>query len=148
MFKRVALMMVVIAVGAALAAPAVAAKASTDRIESFGSVMAVSFGEDFPLASLMRADCTFVERVERPDGSSRESLACDLSTEPVMIPAFQGVPPDQAVIYGGGACTWTSDYWWNKADREVFASSFRVVVTPAGKVHATSTYPAQPLDCD
>lgn len=148
MFKRVALMIVVIALGAALTAPTVAGKASTDRIESFGTVLAVSFGEDFPLASLMRADCAFVERVERPDGSARETMACDLSDEPVMIPAFQGVPPDQAVIYGGGACIWASDYWWNKADLEVLAASFRVVVTPAGKVHATSTYPAQPLDCD
>lgn len=147
MFRRLALMIGVVALGTALLAPTVAGKASTDRIEDFDTVLAVSFDENFPLASLMRADCAFVQRVERPDGSARETMSCELSSEPVMIPAFQGVPPDEAVIYGGGPCIWFSDYWWNKAGLEVYAESFRVVVTPAGKVHTTTTYPAQPLDC-
>jgi hypothetical protein len=147
MTKRVGLMTIALLLGTALAAPTVAGKASTDRIEDFRTVLAVSFDENFPLASLMRADCAFVQRVEQPDGSARETMSCDLSDEPVMIPAFQGVPPDTAVIYGGGACIWASDYWGNKAGLEVYADSFRVVVTPAGKVHASSAYPAQPLDC-
>lgn len=146
--RRSAVVLSLLLVGAVVTAPVAAGRATTDRISDISTVLAVSFGENFPLASLMRANCAFVHRVERPDGSARESMTCDLSDEPVMIPAFQGTPPDRAVVYGGGACTWTSDYWWNKADRPVYADSFRVVVTPAGKVHATSTYPAEPLSCN
>jgi hypothetical protein len=71
-----------------------AAKASVDRIENVDSVLAVATPEDFPVASLMRAECAWVQRVELPDGSATESQACDLSDEPVMIPEFQGSPPN------------------------------------------------------
>lgn len=130
------------------ATAALAGGASTDRIEDFGSVVAVALPDDFPVASLMRADCSFVERVQRPDGSAKETLVCDLSDEPVMNPDFQGVPPSRAFIDTGGECIWSSDYWWNTNETEVYADSFRVVVTPSGKVHATSTYSAEPLVCD
>jgi hypothetical protein len=43
-------------------------------------------------------------------------------------------------------CEWMSEYWFAKTGATVFAESYRVVVTPAGKVHSTSTYSADPLD--
>ena len=134
--------------GSMLAAPASAGGASTDRIDDIETVLAVRFEDDFPLRSLMRADCAFVQRVERPDGSSRETMTCDLSDRPVMIPDFQGAPPDRAVRYTGGACMWASDYWTYAAGTAVYADRFTVVVTPSGKVHAESTYRAEPLICE
>ncbi len=130
------------------ATAALAGGASTDRVEDFGSVVAVALPANFPVDSLMRADCSFVQRLQRPDGSAKETLVCDLSDEPVMVEEFQGVPPSRAFIDAGGECIWSSDYWWNTNETEVYADSFRVVVTPSGKVRATSTYPAEPLVCD
>jgi hypothetical protein len=125
-----------------------AAKASVDRIENVDSVLAVATPEDFPVASLMRAECAWVQRVELPDGSATESQACDLSDEPVMIPAFQGSPPTRAFHNSTGPCQWTSDYWLAKDGSVVFASSVSYVVTPSGEVHARSWYPAEPLVCE
>jgi hypothetical protein len=137
-----------VVVGLALSTPASATNATTDRIEDFESVVAVRFEDDFPIRSLMRADCAFVQRVERPGGSSRETMSCDLSDDPVMIPEFQGVPPERAVRHEEGPCVWISDYWAYKTGATVYAECLRLVVTPAGKVHATSTYPPDPLDCE
>jgi hypothetical protein len=125
-----------------------AAEASVDRIEAVDTVLAVAFPDDFPIASLMRAECAWVQRVELPDGSATESMVCDLSDEPVMIPEFQGTPPTRAFHHSGGACVWLSDYWFAKDGTDVFASSFEYVVTPSGKVHARSSYPAEPLACE
>jgi hypothetical protein len=125
-----------------------AAKASVDRIENVDSVLAVATPEDFPVASLMRAECAWVQRVELPDGSATESQACDLSDEPVMIPEFQGSPPTRAFHNSTGPCQWTSDYWLAKDGSVVFASSVSYVVTPSGEVHARSWYPAEPLVCE
>jgi hypothetical protein len=147
MARRLLALAVVVIVWALVAAPAVGARASVDRVENFDTVLAVAFPEDFPIASLMRADCAFVVRVEHPDGSARETEVCALSDEPVMIPAFQGTPPDRAFHFGGGACIWTSDYWFAVANTPVFAESFSYVVTPSGQVRITSTYPASPLRC-
>ena len=145
----VALLAALMAMAMTLGATAAfAGGASTDRVENFGSVVAVALPDNFPVGSLMRADCSFVERVQRPDGSAKETLVCDLSDEPVMVEAFQGEPPGRAFIDAGGECIWSSDYWWNTNETEVYADSFRVVVTPSGKVHATSTYPAELLVCD
>ena len=128
-------------------APVSAASATVDQIEDFGSVLAVALPANFPVGSLMRADCEFVLRVERPDGSARETQLCRLSDEPVMVPLFQGTAPDTAFHHGGGPCIWTSDYWWTVAGRGVYASSFSYVVTPSGIVRITATYPATPLTC-
>ncbi|CAN5711361.1 hypothetical protein BH23CHL7_BH23CHL7_21670 [soil metagenome] len=146
--KRFALLLATVLIGSLLAGPVAAANAQSQRVEDFGSVVAVKMDESFPIASLMRADCAFAHRVIRPDGSATETMSCRLSSSPVMIPAFQGVAPSRAVIYGGGACTWTSDFMWETIGEPVYADSFRVVVTPSGKVQARSTYPAQPLDCE
>jgi hypothetical protein len=149
MSRRVMAVIVTALVGSMLAsAPAAAGQASVDRIEDFGTVLAVRFGDDFPIASLMRADCEWLIRVERPDGSARETMHCTLSDEPVMVPALQGSPPDRAFLFGGGACLWTSDYWWAVIDAPVYAESFSYVVTPSGSVQVSSTYPAEPLSCD
>ncbi len=147
MSRRIASVTMAVLLSTAFLAAPVAATASVDRIGGFGSVLAVARPPDFPVGSLMRVDCQLLVRVEAPDGSATETMVCALSDEPVMIPAFQGAAPDSAFIDVGGPCIWSSDYWWNVAGSEVYASSFRVVVTPSGKVHARSTYPAQPLDC-
>lgn len=131
-----------------VASPAAAAGASVDKVKDFDSVVAVARTADFPLSSLMRVRCSLLVRVERPDGSARETQLCELSDEPVMIPEFQGVPPTQAFIDDIGSCFWHSDYWANRNGSDVLASSIRIVVTPSGGVMATSTYPAEPLTCE
>jgi hypothetical protein len=148
MSKRVLMVTVALLWGLVAASPVSAERASVDRIENFDTVLAVAFPDNFPLGSLMRAECSFLVRVERPDGSAIETQVCTLSDEPVMVPAFQGTPPEQAFRLDGGPCTWTSDYWWNVADSPVYADSFSYVVTPSGAVRATSTYPAVPLACE
>ena len=148
MGKRVMTVAIVVLWGLLTASPASAEQASVNRIENFGSVLAVAAPDDFPLRSLMRVECSFLVRVERPDGSAMETQVCTLSDEPVMVPEFQGVAPDQAFRLDGGPCVWTSDYWWNTADSPVYADSFSYVVTPSGMVRVTSTYPAAALACD
>lgn len=133
--------------GLIIALPANAGGAFVDRIDNVDSILAVAFPDNYPVGSIMRAECAFVQRVQLPDGSATETLSCDLSDEPVMVPELQGSPPTSALNYGGGSCEWMSEYWFAKTGATVFAESYRVVVTPAGKVHATSTYPADPLDC-
>lgn len=147
MSGRAISMAAVILWGMASASPAAADQASVSRVGDFGSVLAVAAPDDFPMRSLMRADCALLTRVERPDGSAVETEVCTLSDEPVMVPEFQGVAPDRAFLLEGGPCEWTSDYWWYTADTPVYADSYSYVVTPSGMVRATSTYPAVPLDC-
>jgi hypothetical protein len=128
--------------------PVAANGAGVERLANIPTVLAVRMDADFPLASLMRATCTSLIRVERPDGSSIEIQDCQLSDEPVMIPAFQGVPPSQAFILEDGPCAWHSDYWFTVAGLDVLAEHVRITVTPSGHVHATSEYPASPLSCE
>jgi hypothetical protein len=132
----------------AIASPVSAGGATIDRIENIETVLAVATPDNFPLGSLMRADCAWVQRVELPDGSSSETMVCDLSDEPVLIPEFQGSPPIRAFHNSGGACEWHSDYWFAKDGSDVLASSFEYVVTPSGKVHARSWYAADPIVCE
>lgn len=130
------------------AAPPAAGAASVDRIGPFETVLAVAMPEDFPVASLMRADCSGLIRIERPDGSAVEIQDCRLSDSPVMIPDFQGQPPARAFLHEGGPCLWHSDYWFTVSGGDVLAASFRYVVTPSGHVNIRSEYPAQPFACD
>ncbi|HTE66106.1 MAG TPA: hypothetical protein VK736_07590 [Candidatus Binatia bacterium] len=148
MSKRFLLIVMVTLMGTSLASPVAANSGSVDTIRDFQTVLAVARPADFPVASLMRADCAFVVRVEHPDGSARETQVCQLSDEPVMIPAFQGAPPTRAFIDLVGPCAWFSDYWFNKNGTDVLASSVRLLVTPSGHVVVTSTYPAEPLSCE
>ncbi len=130
-----------------LAAPVSAHPGWVDRIDNVDTVLAVRVGEDFPIASLMRARCDWSQFAQRPDGSGTETLRCQLSDEPVMIPAFQGEAPDIAFVNAGGGCVWTSDYWFTRDGSIVMAASFSYVVTPSGQIRVTAEYPAQPLAC-
>ena len=130
------------------AAPASAGADTVERIPDVSTVVAVAFPDNFPVASLSRADCAFVQRVTHPDGSSSETQTCDLSDEPVMITEFQGTAPDRALVYEGGACEWLSDFAFAKDGTDEYAESYRVVVTPSGTVHASSWYPAEVMDCE
>jgi hypothetical protein len=142
-------MMVLLGVLASAAVSPVAANgAKVDRLEQFETVLAVAMPDDFPVASLMRADCSSLIRIERPDGSATEIQDCQLSDRPVMIPAFQGQAPDQAFVTAFGPCLWHSDYWFYVAGLDVLAESIHYTVTPSGHVHAISEYPAQPLQCE
>jgi hypothetical protein len=130
------------------AAPVLADAGWVDRIENVDTVLAVRFEDDFPVASLMRAKCDWTQFVRRPDGSGIETLRCELSDEPVMIPDFQGETPAAAFVHSGGACLWTSDYWLAVDGSIVMASAFDYVVTPSGQVWITARYPAEPLACE
>lgn len=148
MWKRGTMIVLSGVVALSVAAPVAAGRANVDRIQDFETVLAVAMPEDFPVGSLMRADCSRLIRVERPDGSATEIQDCVLSDRPVMIPEFQGQPPSSAFVLHGGSCQWFSDYWFNVAGADVLAASFRFVVTPSGHVHATSEYPAEALVCE
>jgi hypothetical protein len=148
MWKRVSMIALVTMLTAVAATPVAASEAKVDRIEDFDTVLAVAMPDDFPIASLMRAHCSDLIRVERPDGSATEVMHCELSDEPVMIPEFQGAPPTRAFVLDGPSCLWISDYWGNTQGTVVLAESFRYTVTPSGQVHARSEYPSEPLVCD
>jgi hypothetical protein len=140
-------------VGAALlalvvAAPAAGAGASVDRIEHVETVLVVAFPDDWPIASISRAECAFVQRVEFPDGSSTETMQCQLTDKPVEVPEFQGSAPKTAFHNSGGPCAWFSDYWAARDGTLVIAESFHYVVTPSGRVSAHSSYPAEPVVCE
>ena len=147
MWKRVSMLALLATVVSAAVSPVAAKGAAVDRLERFESVLAVAMPEDFPVGSLMRADCSSLIRIERPDGSATEIQDCQLSDRPVMIPAFQGHAPSQAFVLTGPPCAWHSDYWFYKAGLDVLAKSVHYTVTPSGHVHAVSEYPAQPLVC-
>jgi hypothetical protein len=147
MRKRVPMIVMLGALVVATVGPVAANGAKVERLANIPTVLAVRMEADFPLASLMRASCTSLIRVERPDGSSIEIQDCQLSDEPVMIPAFQGAPPSQAFILEDGPCVWHSDYWFTVGGLDVLAEHVRLTVTPSGHVHARSEYPAQPLQC-
>ena len=146
-------MRIAVAATAALfmvASLAVPAAAKAEVLEGVGTVVAVvdpATTPGFPAGSLMRADCAVVVRVAADDGSATEWMACQLSDEPVMIPANQGVTPEATITFGGGPCTWISDFLANSEGTEVLADDFEVTVTPSGHVFAWSTYAAEPTEC-
>ena len=148
MRKRVAMILLLGLLALTTAAPAAAGTARVARLENIQTVLAVRMDADFPLASLMRADCARLLRVQRPDGSATEIMDCRLSDMPVMIPAFQGVAPTTAFVHVGGPCRWYSDYWFLVDGSDVLASSVRYTVTPSGDVHVRAEFPATPLVCE
>ena len=148
MWTRISMIAMLGVLVSALAAPVAAHGARVDRLENIETVLAVAMPEDFPVASLMRAHCSSLVRIERPDGSATEIQDCQLNADPVRIPEFQGVPPRNAFVNAGPACLWTSDYWFYAADVAVLAESFRYTVTPSGHVHVESQYPVEPLICE
>ena len=55
----------------AAAAPAAASgNATIDRIEGVETAIVVAMPDNFPIASISRADCDVVQLVTRPDGSA------------------------------------------------------------------------------
>ena len=148
MWKRLSMIALLGVLASAAATPVVAGGAKVDRLVNFETVLAVVMPDDFPMASLMRADCPRLIRVERPDGSATETIDYRLNSNPVMIPEFQGSPPSRAFVLVVPACVWFSDYWFYTAGIDVLAESVRYTVTPSGRVHARSEYPAEPLNCE
>ena len=131
------------------ALPVAAAKPATvDRVEGIDTVLAVRSDDDFPVGSLMRATCGSSQFLTRPDGSGVETMHCRLSSAPVMIPEFQGATPARTFKLRGGACVWTSDYWFTKNGSIVLAESFSYTVTPSGRVNVKAEYPVEPLVCE
>lgn len=147
MWKRILMIGLFGVLGAVSARPVTATSATVDRLHDFETVLAVAMPVDFPVASLMRAHCSVLIRVERPDGSASEVEDCELSDEPVLVPEFQGVPPTTAFVLDGPSCMWFSDYWGSTQGIDVLAESFQYTVTPSGHVHVRSEYPAEPLTC-
>ena len=129
-------------------APAMASGAVTDRIDGpFVTVVATAYADNPFGFELMFAECDFVQRVELPDGSAKETQSCEL-TGPFV--EFPGTPPDQAFRDVADECEWASDYWTVTDGSTVVASSYSLTVTPSGQVHVTSTYAPDPLtleDC-
>lgn len=150
MKKRFVTSIVSVGLMAAMLPGVAAAEANVDVLEDVPTVVSVVdpvTTPDFPVASLSRADCDAVVRVEAEDGSSQEWMSCLLSDEPVMIPENQGTAPSAPVVDAGGECIWTSDYWYTKDESEIKAAAFQVTILPSGQVFAWSSYPAEPLDC-
>lgn len=135
-------------VALAVSAPASAAE-PPEVLRDLDSVVDVLLPDaaGYPAASKMRADCPLLVRYLTADGSATEWQVCQLNDEPVMVPEFQGVPPTTTITYGGGECVWLSDYFGNTSGADVHAATWEVTVTPAGRVFAISTYPAEPLAC-
>jgi hypothetical protein len=145
----------VTAVAALIASPTVAAaEATVDRVGPFTTVVPVAFNDPTPDnpdgVELMFAECDFVQRVEKPDGSSVETQHCHL-TEPFFV--FPGTPPERALANTAGECTWFSDYFLTSTPEAepLAAEKARVTVTPSGEVDVTSFYPPDPMteaQCD
>ena len=148
MWKRGSMIVFAAMLATAAVVPVAAGSAQIGRLENFETVLAVAMPDDFPIASLMRADCSSLIRIERPDGSATEVQDCRLSDRPVMIPEFQGSAPRRAFVHSGPPCAWHSDYWFYTVGLDVLAESVSYTVTPSGHVHAVSEYPAQPLVCE
>lgn len=127
---------------------AFASGATADRVEGpFETVVPVADADNDFGVELMFAECAFVKRVERPDGSATETQACEL-TGPFF--EFPGTVPDRPYRHMAGVCAWSSDYWGHITGNLVLAEGVRISVTPSGNVHITATYPAEPIplsDC-
>lgn len=129
-------------------APAAAGGTTVERRTDIDTVVVVATPVNFPIASISRADCDVALLVTRPDGSQRETLQCQLSDEPVMIPEFQGHAPARTFHNSAGPCEWVSDFWFYKSGEIVYASSVQYVVTPSGALNVAADYPAERLICE
>ena len=125
-----------------VAASAALAKGSVDRVGPFVTVVPVAFTDTG--VELMFAKCDFVQRVEKPDGSSVETQRCQL-TEPFF--EFPGMPPERAFNAPASApCVWFSDYVIQTEPEGDTPSADRVrlTVTPSSKVNVTTMYGPNP----
>lgn len=141
---RMTVLLVVVALVIGVSASAAVARANVERVGPFTTVVPVAFADNPAGVELMFAECDFVQRVERPDGSAVETQRCHL-TEPFV--EFGGEPPAQAFTNTAGPCIWFSDYVMQTTREEVWADSVRLTVTPSGHVSATTRYGPEPPQC-
>ena len=141
---RVTVLLVVAALVIGVSASAAVARANVERVGPFETVLPVAFADNPAGVELMFAECDFVQRVERPDGSAVETQRCHLT---VPFVDFPGEPPERAFTNTEGPCIWFSDYFMQTTGEEVWADSVRLTVTPSGHVSATTRYGAEPPQC-
>ena len=143
--SRVTVLSLVLALVIGVSASAALAKGSVDRVEGpFLTVVPVAFADNPAGVELMFAECDFVQRVEKPDGSSVETQLCQL-TDPFF--EFPGMPPERAFNAPASApCVWFSDYFIQTEPEGDTPSADRVrlTVTPSGKVNVTTMYGPNP----
>lgn len=142
---RASVFLLVLALAVGASASAALAEAVVDRVDGpFETVVPTALADNPAGVELMFAECDFVQRVEKPDGSAVEQQRCHL-TDPFV--EFPGTPPTEAFTNAAGECIWWSDYFSQTTGELVFAESVRLTVTPSGNVSVTTRYPAEPLDC-
>lgn len=143
--SRATVLSAVLALVVGMSASAAFAGASVERVEGpFETVVPVAFADNPAGVELMFAECDFVQRVEKPDGTAVETQHCRLT---VPFIEFPGVPPTRAFNPPPGACLWFSDYFLQTNGESVAAESVRLTVTPSGNVNVTTRYPTEPLQC-
>jgi hypothetical protein len=81
-----------------------------DTIRDFDSAFAVATADNELGALVMNAHCDLLKRVEFPDGSSKETMSCQV-TDAEGWGEFGGTFPSTAFVDSGGECIWFSDYW-------------------------------------
>jgi hypothetical protein len=140
----VAMVLALVTAGVGPAAAATAGGATTDQVRDIET----AFFVDNDQTMIANAVCKFVKRVEKPDGSAKETQNCDV-TGLVTFPGFSpiGGALPRAFVATIDGCEWVSDYFLNTDGSEVWAESGFSTVTPSGKVNITSFYPADPLVC-
>ena len=140
-----AVLSLVLALLLGVSASAALAEASVDRVEGpFVTVVPVAFADNPAGVELMFVECDFVQRVEKPNGTSVETQKCHLIGPFVEFP---GTPPTKAFNNKEGPCVWFSDYFGQTTGETVWAESVRLTVTPSGNVSVTTRYPAERLEC-
>ncbi len=145
MQKKIATALALVALVVTGVATSASAAAQVDRVDGpFMTVVPVAFADNPAGVELMFAECDFVQRVVKPDGTAVETQHCRLAGPFVEFP---GSPPTQAFNPPPGPCLWFSDYAQLTTGEVVWAESVKLTVTPSGNVNVTTRYPALPLDC-
>lgn len=132
-----------------------AAAASRDTLQDFTSLVPVNTNP--PTAG--EVFCKELKRSEKKDGTAKETQQCELTgtfyvidydlNEFVLCAEAECGPPEGKFNMTGGPCEWWSDYWYLQEESvDVLADGWELSISKKGKVHATSTYPAVPIDCD
>lgn len=124
------------------ATAASADEAVVERLEGpFETAVGVAEADNPAGFELMFAECDFVQRVTRPNGTATETQHCQITGPYVDFP---GAIPDSAYVASGGDCLWASDYFLTMTGEVVVAESVTQIVTPSGRVNVTATYGPNP----
>ena len=167
--RRIGLFVAVMVLVGGLAVPAVAGGAEADRVEFVVSTAFVSTDPNNGIVVFAFMGCRFVHRVENPDGSAVETQTCFIfDNSPYLQLKYNpgtgtfertevegGLPSSALTITAPPTpfgpfhsdCDWASDYWTIKDGSTVFAESWRMTVSPSGRVYMVSYYPAVPVTC-